>query len=159
MTSQAGLAKVLDLPLGSYFLMRIVATDATQFTSWAPLKAQAFVHLLDMVHRLAVVFDLGSSDVDRPKFFKRQTWPKVIQPAAALQHARRSLQVTLLADCLSQRRLQLAGVDDVVLLGAFCMQLARAMTAFAADRVALEHRFLKAIPRPFDWLDAVRVAI
>src|SRR5262245_22651444 len=85
-TSQAGVAKVFDSPLGSYLLMRIVATDAAHFTSRATLKAQTFVHLLDMVHSLAVVFDVGSSDVYRPELLERQTWPEIIQSTAAPQH-------------------------------------------------------------------------
>src|SRR4051812_9109658 len=67
--------------------------------------------------------------------------------------------MTLLADRLAQRRLQALRADDVVLAGRPRVQLAGAVAALAADGVPADDRFVIAVARVFDRLDAVDVTV
>src|SRR5262245_9823451 len=125
----------------------------------ARLEATALVHLLDMTDRLWGLAGLGDPNELGPEGLRRQAGAEVVKLAAAVQTAERSLEVALLADGLAECRLQPARVDDGVVhrirdrLGphaASDVQLPGAVTALAADRVPVEHRFGVAVHRARD---------
>src|SRR5262249_43412206 len=110
-TAAVGVARlaavaVIRLLLGcGWQPVRVVAGGTTHPAS-ARLEATTGVHLLCLTHR--VVRRLGRiRDKNRPKQVKRQSWPEVGVFSAGARDALQSLQVALLANRFTQRRLKM----------------------------------------------------
>src|SRR5262249_40958813 len=121
-------------PLGRLgpFVGIVTGNAAHLLGAGAFLIAHALMHLLNMIDglkRLRIV--LGGHE-NRPKPLQRQPGPEIIQMPAPRQQSRRSLEVTLLADCVAQCRFQATRVHDVVFRPTWHMSPAGTMAAFAA---------------------------
>ena len=121
------------------------------------------MHLLDLADE-AVLGRAGGRLEHRPELMERQPRPIILIATIHLHDAPMAHQVALLADRISERGLQLGGVDDrhvpAIDDGRDCdVELAGPVAALAADRVALEDRWPITVDRARHRLDPVRVAV
>ena len=156
---QALLAEVVRLLGRRGDLMRVVARDAAEPPP-ALAVATAGPHLLDVPHRLA---PLVRATEDREEVGRGQTGAIVERLPTRSVNAMVAQEVALLADGLAEAGLQVPRVDDrrvplIDQLLAAHMQLARAVAAFAADRVAPEEGLLVSIDGLRHRLDMVGMA-
>jgi hypothetical protein len=173
MAVEAAAAIVLRLRSFLGQSMRVVARNAAEL-SHASRVAAALVHLLDMADE-AIDWLAGSRVAGRRGRVGRrrreensfdgrpgQARPKILALAAARFDAHQAAEVALLTDGLAQPRLQVRRIDDgkvgsggdgFVGAAAFTrgdVQLARAVAALAADRVAGEGWRFVLVGRPLD---------
>jgi hypothetical protein len=142
-----------------------VARNAPQ-PPFAGDEATAGVHLLYLAHSHQIIALLRRSDEHRPEQLKRQTGPVVKGLSATTQNPLPSLQMALFAYGVSQPRIQLPRIHNGVIftVSVFItlheqdVQLARAVTSFAANSEAAEDGDLISIESAFDRLGAVAVA-
>jgi hypothetical protein len=120
------------------------------------------VHLLELADK--PVFGTARRPLeDRPETIEWQTRPEVLIAAAGSQDTSLAVQVALLTNRISERRLKRGRIYDgqvpaVDRFGTRDVEFARAMASFAADGVALEDRWPIPVDRPVYGLGAIRVA-
>ncbi len=108
-------------------------------------KALALIHLLDVIDGLGVFAALRTLDQHGPEVVQRQTGTIIEQISSAAQDAGFPFEMALLADGVAELGRQASGIDNVPAIGGADVQLARPMTALAADGLALEHRRHEAV--------------
>src|SRR5690242_7253415 len=118
--------------------MGIMAGDTAQRSLAFPVAA-AFAHLFHLADCLTLLGQLRPAFEDRLEGIKRQAGTIVERPPAVAGNARLALEMALLTNRVTQKRLQAAGVDDSVVqlgrgiaaLAALHVERARAVTALA----------------------------
>src|SRR5262249_15490760 len=90
---------------------------------------------------------------------ERHPRPIVVEPPATPQDACGALEVALLADRLTQGRVQPFGIDDVVLRRRPDVPLPGAVAALAADDMAAEDRLAVTVEGVLHGLDAMGMTV
>jgi len=140
MTVQTPATVEIDALLRGYLAMGVMTRRATHLlVALAAAVALAVVHLLELRDSFHPRF--VGMDKRRQDGFERQPWPEVVQVPSTPHDARLPLEMTLLADGLAQRIVQLGRIHDrrIKTLGQqspfLDMLLPRSVAAFAADGV------------------------